>query len=171
MLPIFSIIISIGLPIFAMYKIEKNGIKILHSNLFSNGILYLNLLFDARALTQEELPYLGILKSALGYVDTEQYTYDALANEINLQTGGIGSVISVYANARDEGVYEAKFEIRTKVLYDKFSEAMKLLEEIILHSKLEDEKRLKEILSEIKSKLQMNLSSAGNFVSANRAMS
>lgn len=152
-------------------EIEKNGIKILHSNLFSNGILYLNLLFDARALTQEELPYLGILKSALGYVDTEQYTYDALANEINLQTGGIGSVISVYANARDEGAYEAKFEIRTKVLYDKFSEAMKLLEEIILHSKLEDEKRLKEILSEIKSKLQMSLSSAGNFVSANRAMS
>ena len=156
---------------FTLSEKEYDGTKILFSNLFSNGILYLNLLFDIRTVTEEELPYLGILKAVLGYVDTKQYTYDNLANEINLETGGMSCVISTYDHAKEEGEYEAKFEIRIKVLYDKLQKAMALAEEILLTSKLEDEKRLKEILSEVKSKLQMTLSSSGNAVSAARAMS
>ena len=156
---------------FLLSEKEYDGTKILFSNLFSNGILYLNLMFDIRTVTEEELPYLGILKAALGYVDTGRYTYDELANEINLETGGMNCVISTYDHAKEEGAYEAKFEIRVKVLYHKLQKAMALLEEILLHSKLEDEKRLKEILSEVKSRLQMTLSSSGNMVSAARAMS
>lgn len=156
---------------FTLSEKECNGTKILFSNLFSNGILYLNLMFDIRTITEEELPYLGILKAVLGYVDTRQYTYDNLANEINLETGGMSCVISTYDHSKKEGEYEAKFEIRIKVLYDKLPKAMALLEEILLTSRLEDEKRLKEILSEVKSKLQMMLSSSGNAVSAARAMS
>ena len=156
---------------FTLSEKEYDGTKILFSNLFSNSILYLNLLFDIRTVTEEELPYLGILKAVLGYVDTKQYTYDNLANEINLETGGMSCVISTYDHAKEEGEYEAKFEIRIKVLYDKLQKAMALVEEILLTSKLEDEKRLKEILSEVKSKLQMTLSSSGNAVSAARAMS
>lgn len=156
---------------FLLSKKEYEGTKILFSNLFSNGILYLNLMFDIRTVTEEELPYLGILKAALGYVDTDRHTYDELANEINLETGGMSCVIATYDHAKEEGAYEAKFEIRVKVLYHKLQKAMALLEEILLHSKLEDEKRLKEILSEVKSRLQMTLSSSGNMVSAARAMS
>ncbi len=155
---------------FTLSETECGGVKTLFSNLFSNGILYLNLMFDIRFVTEEELPYLGILKSVLGYIDTDTYAYGDLANEINLETGGMASVISTYDHAKDSS-YEAKFEIRTKVLYDKLPKAVKLIEEILLGSKLDDEKRLKEILSEIKSKLQMMLSSAGNYVSASRAMS
>lgn len=150
---------------------EYDGMKLLFSNLFSNGILYLNLMFDIRTVTEEELPYLGILKAVLGYVDTRRYSYDQLANEINLETGGINCVISTYDHAKEEGAYEARFEIRVKALYDKLPKSMELLEEILLHSRLEDGKRLKEILSEVKSRLQMALSSSGNMVSAARAMS
>lgn len=156
---------------FLLSEKEYDGTKILFSNLFSNGILYLNLMFDIRRVTEEELPYLGILKAVLGYVDTGRYTYDELANEINLETGGMNCVISTYDHAKKEGAYEAKFEIRVKVLYHKLQKAMALLEEILLHSRMEDEKRLKEILSEVKSRLQMTLSSSGNMVSAARAMS
>lgn len=152
-------------------EIVCDGTKILFHNMFSNGILYLNLLFDIRHIAEEELPYLGILKAVLGYIDTEKYTYDDLANEINLETGGMSSSISTYASILDDTAYEAKFEVRTKVLYDKLPKAIEILEEILLHSRLGDEKRLHEILSEVKSRLQMNLASAGNSVSAVRAMS
>ncbi len=147
------------------------GTKILFSELFSNGILYLNLLFDIRSVAKEDLPFLGILKAVLGYVDTKQYDYADLANEINLETGGMASLISVYANVADTQAYEAKYEVRTKILYDKLPQAMGLIEEILLRSNLEDEKRLKEILSEVKSRMQMSLSAEGNSVSAVRAMS
>lgn len=149
----------------------KDGTKILFSNLFSNGILYLDLLFDIRMVLEEDLPYLGILKAVLGYVDTKQYAYDDLANEIYIETGGITSAIASYASAKEDSAYEAKFEIRAKTLQDKLPKAMELIEEILLHSNLEDEKRLKEILSEITSRLQMTLAAAGNSVSAIRAMS
>lgn len=156
---------------FVLSEVDCGDTKILYSNLFSNGILYLNFLFDVRSVTEEELPYLGILKAVLGYVDTDRYDYGDLANEIHLNTGGISTVITAYDNVKDGAAHEARFEMRIKVLYDKLPEAMDLLKEMLLHSKIEDEKRLKEILSEVKSRLQMSLSSCGNSVSANRAMS
>lgn len=156
---------------FVLSKVDCGDTKILYSNLFSNGILYLNFLFDVRSVTEEELPYLGILKAVLGYVDTDRYDYGDLANEIHLNTGGISTVITAYDNVKDSAAHEARFEMRIKVLYDKLPEAMDLLKEMLLHSKIEGEKRLKEILSEVKSRLQMSLSSCGNSVSANRAMS
>lgn len=156
---------------FTLAELDCDGTKLLHSDLFSNGILYLDLLFDIRTIPEEDLPYLGILKAVFGYVDTKHYTYGQLANEINLETGGISSVISTYANAKDTDAYEAKFEIRAKMLYHKLPKAMELIAEIVSGSKLDDTKRLKEILSEVKSRLQMNMASAGNSVSAVRAMS
>ena len=40
-------------------------------------------MFDLNDLDAEKIPYLGLLKSILGYVDTEHYTYSELTNEIN----------------------------------------------------------------------------------------
>ena len=37
----------------------------------------------------EKVHYLGLLKSVLFYVDTENYTYGQLFNETNARTGGI----------------------------------------------------------------------------------
>ncbi|MBO5371501.1 MAG: insulinase family protein [Lachnospiraceae bacterium] len=156
---------------FINEEMDYEGTKVLFHEMFSNGILYLQLLFDIRSVAEEDLPYLGILKAVLGYIDTEKYSYDDLANEINLETGGMSSSIATYANAQDDTAYEAKFELRTKVLYDKLPKAMEILKEILVYSKLEDEKRLQEILAEVKSRLQMSLASAGNSVSAMRAMS
>jgi Zn-dependent M16 (insulinase) family peptidase len=48
---------------------------------------------------------------------------------------------------------------------------MELIEEIMFSSKLEDEKRLYEIVSEMKSRLKMGLDSSGNSAAALRAMS
>ena len=63
--------------------------RILHHNLYTNGIGYLDLLFDTKQVPQDLIPYLGILKSVLGYVDTEHYKYGELFNEINARSGGI----------------------------------------------------------------------------------
>lgn len=158
-------------PPLVLEELDCEGIPVYLSDLYTNGILYLNFMFDVRAAAEEDLPYLGILKAAFAYVDTERYSYGDLANEINLETGGVSAGINTYAHAKDAGAYEARFEVRTKALYEKLPKAAELLSEILLHSKLEDEKRLKEILAEAKSRLQTMFSAAGNAVSAARAMS
>ena len=76
-------------------------------------------MFDIKHIRQEDLPYVGLLKAVLGYVDTEHYGYADLSNEINLQTGGISNNILVTADVEHIEEYSLKFEIRTKFLDDK----------------------------------------------------
>ena len=46
---------------------------VVHHEMFSNGIDYLRILFDIRDMEIKDLPYVGILKYILGYMDTERY--------------------------------------------------------------------------------------------------
>lgn len=144
---------------------------LLKHEMFTGGIIYLNFLFDLANIKQEDVPYLGLIKAVLGYVDTEKHTYADLANEINLSTGGISSYISVYPKLSAYGDLTAKFEVRAKLLPEKLEETLSLIKEILKESSFDDEKRLYEIIAQVKSRLQMSLSSAGHSVSAIRAMS
>ena len=147
------------------------GVDVVWHDLFSNGITYLNLLFDVKNIAMEDMPYLSILKSVLGYMDTESYDYADFANEVNIHTGGIGSTVGIYPDVHDREKLEAKFEVQAKVLSEKLPDAMNLIREMLFTTKFSDEKRLYEILAEVKSKLQVSLSSSGDMVAANRAMS
>ena len=75
---------------------EVDGVTVIHHSMFSNGIAYLRFLFDIRDFAVEDIPYVGLLKYVLGYVDTEHYGYAELSNEINIHTGGIGCSFGVY---------------------------------------------------------------------------
>lgn len=147
------------------------GVPVIHTNIYSGGIHYLKLLFDVKHIAPEDVPYLGLLKAVLGYVDTEHYGYADLANEIYLMTGGIASQVNAYADTKEQDVYDCKFEITAKILYQNLSSGLSLIEEILNTSRVTDEKRLYEIVAQAKSRLQMSLSSAGHSVSAIRAMS
>lgn len=144
---------------------------VMHHEMFTNGIVYLALLFDMKDIPEEDLPYIGILKSVLGYVDTESYSYADFADEVNFHTGGVSTTMGLYPSVTDKDDVKAMFEVRTKALTDKLPDAIKLVEEMVLTSHLEDEKRLREILAELKARLQMALSGAGHSVASTRAMS
>lgn len=144
---------------------------IVHHPMYANGIDYLTFLFDIRDWKPEELAYLGILKNVLGYVDTEQYDYAALANEINQKTGGIGSSIGIYPHVKERDAIGLFYEVRVKTLAEGLADAMRLTKELLLTSKLTDEKRLYEILGELKSRLALAVSSYGHIVASTRATS
>lgn len=148
-----------------------SDIEVLHHNLFTNGIGYLDLLFDISNVSNELVPYLGILKSVLGYIDTKNYSYGDLFNEININTGGISNTISLFPNLNKLGEFHAKFQIKSKVLYENLDYSFKMMKEIIVNSKLDDEKRLYEIIAQLKSRLQMTLNSSGHSVSVMRGCS
>ena len=70
-------------------KQDADGTDVLYHDYFTNGIGYLTLLFQTEGVPDELISYMGILKSVLGYVSTEHYTYGQLFHEINASTGGI----------------------------------------------------------------------------------
>ena len=53
---------------FSWTEKRKDGILVLHHNFFTSGIGYLKVLFRTDAVPQENMPYVGLLKSVLGNV-------------------------------------------------------------------------------------------------------
>ncbi len=149
---------------------QVDGTLMLCHDIDTNGIAYFSLMFDTGDLPAEDFPFLGILKSVLGYVDTEHYSFQELANEINLHTGGIFSNFGIYPHA-EQGSILLKYEIKVKTLYHEIPKTMELVREILSGSNFRKQERLYEILAQLKSRLQMTLNSAGHSTSAMRAMS
>ena len=154
-------------------ELHLAGVPVIYHEIETNGIGYLDLLFDLSDVPEELLPYAGILQAVLGIIDTEHYDYGELFNEINVHTGGIGTSLELYPDVTKvkEKAFKATFEIKGKALYNKLPVLFEMAAEILTKSKLSDEKRLKEILSMTKSRLQMRFLSSGHSASALRAMS
>ncbi|MCM1087005.1 MAG: insulinase family protein [Muribaculaceae bacterium] len=151
---------------------RKSGdTTLLYHDIFTNGIGYLRFMFDLRQVPEDLFPYVGLLKSILGLVDTENYTYGELFNEINIVTGGISQGVNTYIDAGNLQNYTATLEIKVKALYENLEPAFKLVEEIVMHSVFEDEKRLLELVSELKSRSQVSMMSAGHNLASIRALS
>lgn len=149
------------------YEIEL--VKIVGHDIFTNGITYINLDFDISDIDYDKYPYAALLTEIFKYVDTKNYSYNELANEINLHTGGIGFDIIV-SNTKEQNV-KVSFTVNAKMLDDKIDAAMELINEILFTSDIENKKRLKEIISEVRVNLKNDLVAAGHTTAAGRVVS
>ena len=154
-------------------ELETSGVKLVHHEVETNGIGYTALLFDLSGISEEKLPYISILQSVLGIINTKNYEYSELFNEINVHTGGIGTSLELYTDVTKvkEKEFRATFEIKGKALYPKMDVLFSMMREILMESDLGDEKRLKEILAMLKSRLQMSFLSSGHTTAALRSLS
>ena len=166
---------DISREIAPVYNTETDvqGVKMVHHDVETNGIGYVTLMFDLSGIREELLPYVGILQSVLGIIDTADHEYGELFNEINVHTGGIGTSLELYADVTKvkEKEFRATFEMKGKALYPKMDVLFAMMREILMESNLEDEKRLKEILAMLRSRLQMSFLSSGHTTAALRALS
>lgn len=154
-----------------LYNEEQilDGVKVLKHNVETNGIGYLNFCFNTKDVPNELIPYVGLLQNVLGYVDTTKYTYQNLTQEININTGGINPRTKIISIGDNDVLPLFVFE--TKALYDKIPFVFDTVKEIITSSKLNNKRRLMEILGENKSQRQMMLMGRGHIASMNRAFS
>ncbi|MBP2644952.1 MAG: Peptidase associated domain protein [Firmicutes bacterium] len=146
-------------------------VPVLYHSLPTNGIVYMNLYFDARRVPQSLLPYMFLLAEIIGKVSTADYDYSELSTKINLHTGGILSQVGVYTDYKDSDVYWPKFIIKTKALEQKVSNLVELVRQIVSGSRFDNEDRLGELVREIKSRWDMTLFSRGHLLAVNRALS
>lgn len=152
-------------------EIDVEGIKCVHHNVFTNGIAYVNVLFKADNVPEKMLPVLNMLQYVIGGVDTDKYTYEVLGYEIDKNTGNMYGTIQTITDAFDSSKYSVYFSLKIKAFADNMDKAFEIGKEMILNSHLDDKKRLKEIISEVKSRIQAKLMSSGHLVAANRIIS
>lgn len=148
-----------------------SDMPVLFHNLPTNQIGYLTLLFDTKSVPRRLIPYMGLLKSVLGYVDTKRFSYAELFNEINANSGGIMCGIHILTKADDIQSCIGLFGVKAKCLYSQLGFVFDMIAEILTSSKLDDEKRLYEIIAQQKSRMQMSIPSSGHASAVSRVTS
>ncbi|MDW7670378.1 MAG: insulinase family protein [Bacillota bacterium] len=145
-------------------------IEILKHSLFTNRIQYVNLYFNLCSLTSNEIPYVGLLTKMLGRISTCSYDYEALSNELNLHTGGIHARTDVFPVFSQPDTSTYRLTIRGKALASKNTAFWHLMREILLETLWDDLPRIREVIRETKSRLEMSLHQEGHIVAARRTL-
>ena len=147
---------------------ELDGHTVIHTPLFTGGINYVKLLYPIDGMSAEDIHWLSLLTNVWGLVDTENYCYLELSNEVNIQTGGMSTDVNAYQLIDEPGKYRSFLEISFKALCDKTDKAVELVEEVLARSKFDSEKRIREILAETKSRMQDYLMQGSHAVAVAR---
>ena len=150
---------------------EEGGVTVLTHPMFTNKIVYANLFFDTSAVPQHLLPYIPLLTRVVRKVSTENYGYEDLANEINIHTGGIAATAQAFAHADTDERYFPKLIVKSKALVERSAKLFELLEELLLRTRFDEERRLREVIQETKSREEMGIFDRGHQVATQRVTS
>jgi hypothetical protein len=151
-----------------IYKEERlTDYVAVYNDIFTNGIGYLDLSFDISDLPVEYLPYIGLLKQMLGMVNTDR-TYTDLNTDVDINLGGISFDVGIYTDSNTEQS-RYQMEVHTKAIYKQLKKAVDIIKEILTRTDFSEEKRIKELLDEVKSKLNRYIMESGHVAGRMRA--
>ena len=157
---------------FPEYEVKKeNNTDFILTPELTNQIGYINMYYDLRGIDKDLIPYVGMLVGMLGKLNTTNYAYEELNNMIDIYTGGISYGSMVINDSQNPGEYLPKLVVRSKALYSKVSSLSQLIKEIVLSTKFDNGSRIREIIREMKSRMEMAISSDGHRIAYNRLTS
>jgi Zn-dependent M16 (insulinase) family peptidase len=154
-----------------LLKKKQDGVDILYHDINTNKIVYMNLYFDLSTVPYELLPFASLLASILTKVSTEKYNLIELSNNINIYTGGISYHVDVFTDSNSSEEYYPKFCVKSKATSDNMNKLIELIEEINNNTKFDDSSRIKEIIEETKSRIEMVFMESGHILAAGRLAS
>ncbi|MEM7131794.1 MAG: insulinase family protein [Chloroflexota bacterium] len=153
-------------------EMRRNGASVLFHDLFTSGIVYLDLAFDMRGVPQELLPYFSIFGRLLTEMGTHNQDYVQLLNRIGAHTGGIYAYDMIRplspSSTNGKADYGAWFIVRGKSTLDESGELFNILREILLELKLDDRTRLSQIVLKAKAQAESSLIPGGHGVVGTR---
>uniref|UniRef100_UPI0032164B1B insulinase family protein n=1 Tax=uncultured Draconibacterium sp. TaxID=1573823 RepID=UPI0032164B1B len=153
--------ISSDIEWFGINEKSVSDVPVLHHDAFTNGILYSNLYFDLRTLSKELIPYARLLTSVLGKLNTENYSYGELDNELNIHTGGFSTYTTTYLENQSDENLIPKYAVYGKATTAKASQLFELTNEVLNHSKFDDADRLKELISRHQARVDSDVKNNG----------
>jgi len=133
----------------------------LEHDIFTNGIVYFDLVFDISHIAedfQQYLPFLGKILTGMGAAD---YSYDEMAKRIALKMGGLSYDLASGLSA-DAGACWQKMIISGAALYRNLPEALDIVSDILCAGDLENEGRMYDLITERKNNLQSAIVPSGH---------
>ncbi len=146
---------------------KLKGATILTHNLFTNGILYLDIGLDLHGLDQEDLPYTSLLASILLEMGTQKEDYVSLSHRIAKKTGGIYGTPFLSAK-EDTNTGITRFFLRGKCMIDQTNELLDIMHDVLLETDFKNQARFKQIVLEHKSELETAIIPRGHLAVMSR---
>ncbi len=139
---------------------EISGVKLLYSELATNGIVYSSILFDTNVVPDEKLGLAALTHLLVSKLDTKKHSYADMSNEINTNLGGF--LHSYMSENTGDGGYKIMFGYDTKALEGNMPKIFEIAAELFKETSFDDKRRIKEVLAEIKLKLEQMIQNGGD---------
>jgi presequence protease len=152
-------------------EFDLGGVRSLYHDLFTNGIVYLDLGLDLHQLPQELLPYVPLFGRALVEMGTQDEDFVRLSQRVGRTTGGIRATAQTSA-ARAKPRGEAWLFVRGKCTPPQTGEMLSIFADILFRLRLdesnESRERFRQIVLEEKANQEARLVPAGHMVVSTR---
>jgi Zn-dependent M16 (insulinase) family peptidase len=137
--------------------------KILYHDLFTNGILYLDLGFDLQHIPQDSLPYLPLFSQALLETGAGDQDFVQLLQRIGMHTGGIHptTFTSTIRESRDNTAW---LFLRGKAMLPKTGELLSILKDVLFTARLDNRERIRQMVLESKAGIEASIVQSGHMV-------
>ncbi|MCF8054452.1 MAG: insulinase family protein [Deltaproteobacteria bacterium] len=137
-------------------------------NLFTNGVCYLQVAFDLSAITHEQVFACPLFAKSIVKLGAANNGYEAMAKRVSRFTGGIAA--NLHCGLTVHGKLWRRLVVGGKFLAGDVVPALAILTELILEGRLDEEKRIEELLLEAKNGLAMSLIPSGHLFAKTSAL-
>ncbi len=131
------------------------SIKLLWHDAFTAGIAYVTAMFDLTGLSLEEWKDAGLLAYLLDKLGTRTRTFEDLAKDIDVSTGGIATECRAIRR-QDQSVYPY-LGVTLRCVTDKLPEGIALIDEILTGVNMQESARIAQLVRAQSAALQLEL--------------
>ena len=144
-------------------RAEAGSVEVLYHDLFTNGIVYLELGMNLHALPVELLPYAKLFGRALVEIGTETQNFVQLQQRIGRTTGGIypTTFLSAKRGAADAAAW---LFLRGKAALGQADEMLDIMRDVLLTVSLDNQERFRQMVLRAKAGLESGLIPSGHAV-------
>jgi Zn-dependent M16 (insulinase) family peptidase len=140
---------------------EQHGAKVLYHDLFTNGVIYLDVGMDLHSLPPDLLPYVTLFGRALLEMGAGAQDYVQLSQRIGRTTGGIWpQTFTSVVRGSQAGV--AWLFLRGKAMPEQAGELLAILRDVLLAAQLDNQERFRQIVLEEKAAQESRLVPGGH---------
>ena len=143
------------------------GLQTLHHDLFTNGIVYLDVAFNLRTLPQALLPYYPLFSDGLIQMGTHTEDFVTVIQRIGRKTGGLYAS-TFLSNTYNSPHAQAWLVMRGKSTVAQTPDLLAILRDVLLTVNFDNRDRFRQLVLESKSSMEASLVPGGHGVVSRR---
>ncbi|XP_020083001.1 presequence protease 1, chloroplastic/mitochondrial-like isoform X3 [Ananas comosus] len=147
---------------------DVNGVKVLKHNLFTNNIVYLEVVFDMSPLKQELLQLVPLFCQCLLEMGTKDMDFVQLNHLIGRKTGGIDICPFVASKIGKKSDLCSYIIVHGKALSERVEDLFNLINCILQEVEFKEKQRFKQFVAQSRAEMETQIKGSGSSIAATR---